>query len=445
MAILAAQGAREAKERIRAWVESGHPFDANDASHIAAYRALKQITRRVSPQAMARYLEGANKKLNHGGEQKVEYYGIPVKNFPGGLPDDIEKSRIDPEELECMHLAPGLEVDVKSYYIVDKEAEPLRFKMGKHVQLLAFWFSSSATMKGSKADRTGGQPASSSGGAEPLVPANNCEATSLVPPNGGGAQPLVPANGGGAQPLVPANDAGCSSGRVPKRFLSDPSDTEEPDAKKMRTLVGTLKALKTSITEAGAKGNFYSENKLNQTNVHYLSKETISVLKELRAISAKDDFAMASIKKACSRTCTFLADTLMQYPKYEELQHFTDLFTAFEEMGVTMDGQTCLLKSLATLPKDSNDLPEAEAADGAARSAFRRCKMYKDFIDHRIMKAMLEAKAAVGDERSRILRQCAEVECSPALLEKRFGWPQRHSTAQPPTTSAWRQQQQMPR
>ena len=82
-----------------------------------------------------------------------------------------------------------------------------------------------------------------------------------------------------------------------------------------------------------------------------------------------------------------------------------------------MDGKTCLLKELALLPEDSNDLPESDEADGAARSAFRSCPMYKDFIDFRIKKDVERAKAAPGDERSLILRACTYVDCSHELSE----------------------------
>ena len=68
----------------------------------------------------------------------VEYWAVPKKNFPGGLPDRMKEAQILDEELFEMEAASGasMTIDKSQYYILDKQIE--RAGLGKNVTSIKF-------------------------------------------------------------------------------------------------------------------------------------------------------------------------------------------------------------------------------------------------------------------------------------------------------------------
>ena len=73
----------------------------------------------------------------------VEYWAVPKKHFPGGLPDRMKKAQILDEELFEMEAASGasMTIDKSQYYILDKQIE--RAGLGKSVTSIKFYNGSS--------------------------------------------------------------------------------------------------------------------------------------------------------------------------------------------------------------------------------------------------------------------------------------------------------------
>ena len=73
----------------------------------------------------------------------VEYWAVPKKHFPGGLPDRMMKAQILDEELFEMEAASGASmlIDKRQYYILDKQFE--RAGLGKNVTSIKFYNGSS--------------------------------------------------------------------------------------------------------------------------------------------------------------------------------------------------------------------------------------------------------------------------------------------------------------
>ena len=73
----------------------------------------------------------------------VEYWAVPKKNFPGGLPDRMKKAQILDEELFEMEAASGasMTIDKSQYYILDKQIE--RVGLVKNASCIKFYNGSS--------------------------------------------------------------------------------------------------------------------------------------------------------------------------------------------------------------------------------------------------------------------------------------------------------------
>ena len=69
----------------------------------------------------------------------VEYWAVPKKHFPGGLPDCMKEAQILDEELFEMEAASGasMTIDKSQYYILDKQIE--RAGLGKNVSCIKFY------------------------------------------------------------------------------------------------------------------------------------------------------------------------------------------------------------------------------------------------------------------------------------------------------------------
>ena len=85
---------------LRRYARDGHAdLDPKDSVHVAAYKILRQTTDRVCPHKLVQYIFGRQQNLKHGSEDAVEFWGVPIENFPNGLPSDIEDCRMTEEDM----------------------------------------------------------------------------------------------------------------------------------------------------------------------------------------------------------------------------------------------------------------------------------------------------------------------------------------------------------
>ena len=98
---------------------------------------LRQTQTRVCPRKLLQYIVGQKKDLKHGSEDAVEFWGVPIENFPNGLPSDIEDCRMTEEDMEKYELLGDTKCDMERYYIIDKQAK--RHVLGKEVHSFKFF------------------------------------------------------------------------------------------------------------------------------------------------------------------------------------------------------------------------------------------------------------------------------------------------------------------
>ena len=117
---------RAALHRLR---REGHALDPDDATHVAAYMAIRSgLARvglaRVTGQKVLQYIATKDRV---SGLARVGL-GVPKENFPSGLPDDLKEFVRDVDV--------GGELDMSSFYLLDESA-PLQ-RLGQNVLSLKF-------------------------------------------------------------------------------------------------------------------------------------------------------------------------------------------------------------------------------------------------------------------------------------------------------------------
>ena len=80
----------DAVEALKRFKTKGHPLDPNIDEHVQAYKVVRKVMGRVDPKRVIAYWNKGKKKLEHGTECALKYWGVPKENFPEGLPEDIQ-------------------------------------------------------------------------------------------------------------------------------------------------------------------------------------------------------------------------------------------------------------------------------------------------------------------------------------------------------------------
>ena len=128
----------QVRAALRRYAREGHAaIDPNDSVHVAAYKILRHTTDRVCPHKLVQYIFGRQQNLKHGSEDAVEFWGVPIENFPNGLPADIADCCMTEEQMEKYELLGDTQCDMERYYIIDKQAK--RHVLGKEVHSFKFF------------------------------------------------------------------------------------------------------------------------------------------------------------------------------------------------------------------------------------------------------------------------------------------------------------------
>ncbi len=367
----------EAREAIRRYqTQRGFTdLDATNPEHIEGYRIRRQTMMRVPPEKLQSYLSSRESKMGHGSQDILDYWGVPKTNFPNGLPGDIRAALVTPESLSNAEMIGKGKVDTENYYVVDQVIPRERLKAG--VRIFRFFAGATTTMVLNSQPQAANEP-----------PAPHVEPPALTnTPASAAPQPQAGA-------LPPVTDR---PRQPPKREGSDPSDHEEPAAKRRRQLGELISDLRKSIEAASKKGKWYSASPWCNDSVAFFVQELMKVLSNVvaegsvgtggpAATGAAEPAAATGpsegTTKLLSRAYRFLADTFMQFPVFRELQHFKDVFPSLEEKGAPATGSGKLVELLAgVIATDSSQL-DLSSFDVVDRNHFRRTELFRSYCEH---------------------------------------------------------------
>ena len=262
--------------------------DPDDPEHIDAYLELRRTTRRVQPDAFIAYLKKRVKALRNGEQTEIEFWAVPKSNFPKGLPPKILDACVA-DESEILE-GQSLSVDRDKYYVIDKVIE--RNLLGKSV-----WTVKSYVDVGASCNLTGPAPALPGPDMGPRNDDSFVESDDDLPlgrhATGGGGSRGGPAATGldlaittaGHRRLRQRHDSEAGprqrdgeGDELPLAMLP----LENPEVKKAKTQLCTLKVLRANIIKA-AEANvwIHKSNCLNPNSVLFWVDQTLLALHEL--------------------------------------------------------------------------------------------------------------------------------------------------------------------
>ena len=122
------------KRSLLRWKSQGFPLDPDNPDHCEAYRTVKNNSlARVSAQSVVLALETGKRLASGGVSCELNVYGVPVVNFPLGLPADLKEFSKLADDLEMFT---GANVDLSSYYLLD--CSVARQRLGLNVTTFTF-------------------------------------------------------------------------------------------------------------------------------------------------------------------------------------------------------------------------------------------------------------------------------------------------------------------
>ena len=88
----------EARRALRRFQQTGHAsLDPDNDTHVTAYLTLRATMTHVPPGKLKKYLETASTSVTMGAQYLEDYWVVPKRNFPNGMPDAIKEYLVDPE------------------------------------------------------------------------------------------------------------------------------------------------------------------------------------------------------------------------------------------------------------------------------------------------------------------------------------------------------------
>ena len=305
--------------------------DPDDPDQIEAYLELRRNTKRVGPETFIAYYKKRVKKVSNGEQVSLELWAVPKTNFPKGLPPKILEAYVaeDSEILDGQTIS----VDREKYYLVDKMID--RNQLGKGV-----WTAQSYMGIGSSCAVTG--PGTD---AMRALPDGVVDADADAESSDDDA-PLRPATGGG-----PATNRGLGLA-----LLGAPAAVENPELKKAKTQLGTLRALRVNITKAADAGVWvHKSNSLNPNSVLFWVEQTLLALQEL----GQDPQGKMRVDAIAVGFRTFLVNFVYAADCYPEWCNFKGVLPRLESLiqGDEMD-ECKLLENLASTTPDGFEFPK---------------------------------------------------------------------------------------
>ena len=112
----------QAKRSIDLRQKKGFDLDSGNPDHVTTYLQLRKFNARVTAESLVSALRNRETTLDMSAGHRFEYYGVPKRNFPDGLPPAIMALEVKPEEIAELEQVGGGKMDSEDYYVVDCQA-----------------------------------------------------------------------------------------------------------------------------------------------------------------------------------------------------------------------------------------------------------------------------------------------------------------------------------
>ena len=354
----------------------GFALDPDDEDHRQAYMTLKKnILTRVTGERVLRALKSAKDETKTGASLALNVYGVPVVNFPGGLPIDLKTFLKAADDLK--DFATGVDLNFSSYYLLDDSAP--RERLGLNVKTLNFFQKVQTTVDL-------GQPEAA---RQPQAPGVIPEILDRVT---GFGQPEA-----ARQPQAP---------RSLKRLASATADesSELDSAVKRRRLLGDiLIQRRADLITAADKGDWHGSSHWSQEFVATHIDELVVVLKQIIADEPVGGPRLAK------KVGAFVQDVFLDRPMYVHLHNFKGVFPQFAQLsaapgaepaatgaGEQLEGYAYVLEHMAHFSADQVTNLDLSKVDVITRNTFRNTLFYQNFCEHSYELLMKEAREKFG-------------------------------------------------
>ena len=384
---------------IAGYKRAGFAADPKNPEHVQAYITMRQWSQRISGQSFMEYLNTHVKKVGSGATVLTQFWAVPKENFKAGLPDELVDSLVDPEKLQSLELVGGGAIDKDMYHIIDQQVQ--RHELGKNVLTLQSYVQSSTSYRPAVRDAPltiVGMEAAQGDSAHELGARGYDGAAHVSGARGSGESGCAMGHGTGPQN---------SAHRGLKRKISDDSEAEDEQTKKVLEWKSTMKSLREEIENAMCRGQWYSEDQLQHLNVHDLIDELLLVLSGMPGENKKP---------LLNKITRWLEREFMTRPIFKCLHRFEGLFARMQESGADPAPLGTLIDALANVPLDTMVQPNVSKADVVARTQFRKSLLYSSFVTHRAGQLIEKAKETTGDHRLALLEQAKQLPSMPGEL-----------------------------
>jgi hypothetical protein len=373
---------------LRRYFRDGHEdLDAKDPAHVAAYKVLRQTQTRVCPFKLLQYLQCHQKDLKHGSVDAVEFWGVPIENFPNGLPSDIGDCRMTEEDMEKYELLGDTKCDMERYYIIDQQAK--RHVLGKEVHIFKFFLAGVTSVRtrqpsaAREPSLTAGQP--SAARAQPR------EATPLAMSTRATVRQRAVTDA--ALQYVPGKWENLNL--LKRHASSDDEPLEDPPRVKRRKMLSdTMAHLRGAISEAAANKKWNSDSEWNRSTVTHYGGEMLSAMGELTTEDLSPGQSIALIDKASA----FIANQIQQHASIADLRLMQSILAKIASMNATQTPLIKILTKLALLdPADDNYVSFLDI-DVVERNLFWKTQLWQSYCDEKFKLLVDKAKAQLAIE-----------------------------------------------
>jgi len=343
-------GSTSLRDSLLRWKSQGFPLDPDNPDHCEAYRIVKNNSlARVSAQSVVLALETGKRLASGGVSCELNVYGVPVVNFPLGLPADLKEFSKLADDLEMFT---GANVDLSSYYLLD--CSVARQRLGLNVTTFTFSQKQQTTVDL---------------GRPPAVLA-------LVPPI---VQPCVI-----PEILDAVTDPGQpQAARQPQapQAARQPADAENQTVKRRRLLGDILMQRRADIITAADKGDWHGSSHWSQKFVSTHIHELLVVLQQI---------GCAKVAKIMG---AFVQDVFLERPMYAHLHNFKGVFPEFAKLsGGRLQAYAYVLEHMANFSPEQVAVLDLNDVDMITRNMFRGTLFYQSYCEHTFEILMKEAR-----------------------------------------------------
>jgi len=370
-----------ARTALLAYRRQNFPVDPDNHEMIQKYIEMRSKWNRVTGDAFMRYLETGEETQKAGRLTNIAYWAVPKKNFPQGLPKNIQPGQIDEDNLDD---GASVEFDRENYLLIDQRIP--RDALGKGVWSVTAYYGSEGRFNTSQPSKT--LKSSATGGKKSHRPQ------------------LEDTSDDDTQTLGRAIRAVALKQR-PSDVFKDSLDTDQADNESLFVTQArlikfkqTLITLKSNIDAAKAAGIWVTNNRLANDSVLFWVEETIGALEEMHTDASINKQQTEAIAR---RFVSYFVQLVQDSDAYPDWVAFKGLLPRMiRTCGSTIDTryihEATLLNNLANTNPEEAVAVDVAGAAVLVRADFYNSMIYRSYVQHMMQTALVRAQKATRNE-----------------------------------------------